>query len=86
MPLNGKDDANAKIRELCSDGLGYAFDTTGLKPIIQGALKQLGKGRLITEEDTVGSELFTYRDKLMKGIPNLQEFGLYNWRGGGGSM
>ncbi len=22
----------------------------------------------------------------MSGVPNLQEFGLYNWRGGGGSM
>lgn len=54
--------------------------------IVKGAVKQLGKGKLITEEDAAGSELFTYRAKLMKGIPNLQEFGLYNWRGGGGSM
>lgn len=54
--------------------------------IIKGALKQLGKGKLITEEDAAGTEPFTYRAKLMSGVPNLQEFGLYNWRGGGGSM
>ena len=29
---------------------------------------------------------FEYRSALMKGDMNLQEFGLYNWRGGGGSM
>ncbi|MDX2369001.1 MAG: FAD-binding oxidoreductase [Colwellia sp.] len=54
--------------------------------IIKGALKQLGKGKLVTEEDAAGTEPFTYRAKLMSGVPNLQEFGLYNWRGGGGSM
>jgi 4-cresol dehydrogenase (hydroxylating) len=54
--------------------------------IIKGALKQLGKGKLITEEDAGGTEPFDYRAKLMTGVPNLQEFGLYNWRGGGGSM
>ncbi len=35
--FNGKDDAIAKIRELCPNGLGYAFDTTGFKSIIQDA-------------------------------------------------
>ncbi len=54
--------------------------------IVKGALKQLGKGRLVTEEEAGGTEPFDYRAKLMTGVPNLQEFGLYNWRGGGGSM
>lgn len=54
--------------------------------IVTGALKQLGKGRIVTEEEAAGTEPFTYRAKLMSGVPNLREFGLYNWRGGGGSM
>jgi len=45
--FNGKDDANTKIRELCADGLGYAFDTTGFKAIIQDAFGLLAfKGTL----------------------------------------
>lgn len=54
--------------------------------IITGALKQLGKGRIITAEEAGDTQPFQYRAKLMSGIPNLQEFGLYNWIGGGGSM
>jgi 4-cresol dehydrogenase (hydroxylating) len=54
--------------------------------IVQDALKQLGKGRLITEEMAGNTQPFKYRAELMSGVPNLQEFGLYNWRGGGGSM
>ena len=48
--------------------------------------KKLGKGRLITEEIAGDTQPFKYRAQLMSGVPNLQEFGLYNWRGGGGSM
>ncbi|MHB9796446.1 FAD-binding oxidoreductase [Pseudomonas sp. MT3] len=54
--------------------------------IVQQAIAALGKGTLITEEQAGGTQPFNYRAKLMKGVPNLQEFGLYNWRGGGGSM
>lgn len=54
--------------------------------IVTGALKQLGKGKMITAEDAKGSSTFEYRAKLMSGVPNLNEFGLYKWRGGGGSM
>jgi aryl-alcohol dehydrogenase len=35
--FNGRDDAPAKIRELCPQGLGYAFDTTGINSIIEQA-------------------------------------------------
>ena len=35
--LNAKDGAIDKIRELCPQGLGYAFDTTGINYVIQDA-------------------------------------------------
>lgn len=55
--------------------------------IVQAVVKASGKGQLLTEEQ-VGRDnpIFKYRADLMRGNPNLQEFGLYNWRGGGGSM
>ncbi|RIK94746.1 MAG: 4-cresol dehydrogenase [Burkholderiales bacterium] len=43
-------------------------------------------GRIVPAEETKGSKAVEYRFDLMKGKPNLGEFGLYNWRGGGGSM
>ncbi|KON79873.1 FAD-binding oxidoreductase [Azoarcus sp. PA01] len=43
-------------------------------------------GTIITEEASRGSQALQYRFDLMKGKPNLGEFGLYNWRGGGGSV
>ncbi|MDR6708818.1 MAG: 4-cresol dehydrogenase [Novosphingobium sp. 63-713] len=54
--------------------------------IITGAIKASGKGRIITEEEAGETEPFKYRAKLMRGDMTLQEFGLYRWRGGGGSM
>ena len=54
--------------------------------IITQVVKASGKGTLITEEEAGGTQPFKYRAELMSGVPNLQEFGLYNWRGGGGSM
>ncbi|OYX67250.1 MAG: NAD(P)-dependent alcohol dehydrogenase [Sphingomonadales bacterium 32-64-17] len=35
--FNGKDDAIGKIKELVPQGLGYAFDTTGINKIIEDA-------------------------------------------------
>jgi aryl-alcohol dehydrogenase len=35
--FNGKDDATARIRDLCPAGLGYAFDTTGVNKVIEDA-------------------------------------------------
>ncbi len=35
--FNARDDAPAKIRELCPAGLGYAFDTTGINKVIEDA-------------------------------------------------
>ena len=55
--------------------------------IVQAAVKAAGGGRFITEQEPEGQrEPFTYRAKLMSGDMTLQEFGLYRWRGGGGSM
>lgn len=54
--------------------------------IIQDAVKATGKGTLVTEEEAGNTEPFRYRAQLMRGDMTLQEFGLYRWRGGGGSM
>ena len=54
--------------------------------IVTDTFKKLGKGRIVTQEDAGDTQPFKYRAELMAGVPNLQEFGLYNWRGGGGSM
>ena len=35
--FNARDDAPTKIRELCPQGLGYAFDTTGINSVIESA-------------------------------------------------
>ena len=39
-----------------------------------------------SREEAKGSKALDYRFDLMRGKPNLGEFGLYNWRGGGGSI
>jgi 4-cresol dehydrogenase (hydroxylating) len=45
-----------------------------------------GTGAIIQDEDDLaGNPTFDYRAKLMRGEMTLKEFGLYNWRGGGGS-
>lgn len=54
--------------------------------IIKKAVEASGKGRFITEEEAGNTEPFRYRAQLMRGDMTLQEFGLYRWRGGGGSM
>jgi 4-cresol dehydrogenase (hydroxylating) len=54
--------------------------------IVTDAFKKLGKGRIVTQEEAGNKQPFKYRAELMSGVPNLKEFGLYNWRGGGGSM
>ncbi|HZV19424.1 MAG TPA: FAD-binding oxidoreductase [Sphingobium sp.] len=54
--------------------------------IVKKAVEVSGKGRFITEEEAGNTEPFKYRAQLMRGDMTLQEFGLYRWRGGGGSM
>ena len=54
--------------------------------IVTAAFKASG-GTVLTQED-VGPDdpLFNYRRDVMRGEMTMREFGLYNWRGGGGSM
>ena len=54
--------------------------------LVSAAFRKLGKGRIVTQAEAGDTQPFKYRAELMSGVPNLQEFGLYNWRGGGGSM
>lgn len=42
--------------------------------------------RYYTQEDVGDDPIFKYRAALMSGNLSLQEFSLYNWKGGGGSM
>ncbi|MCC7413924.1 MAG: FAD-binding oxidoreductase [Gammaproteobacteria bacterium] len=52
---------------------------------IVSAVISASGGVLETEAEAGASPVFRYRRDLMRGDMNLQEFGLYNWRGGGGS-
>lgn len=55
--------------------------------IVEQAFGTSGKAKIMYgEEAEKRGGGFEYRSALMKGDMNLQEFGLYNWRGGGGSM
>ncbi len=54
--------------------------------IIKAVFANNKKVKFFTEKELGNDPIFKYRAKLMKGEPNLQEFNLYNWRGGGGSM
>ncbi|MDP3673405.1 MAG: FAD-binding oxidoreductase [Telluria sp.] len=54
--------------------------------IVNAVLKKSGKAELLTEQDMGDDPIFRYRADLMRGNMTLKEFGLYNWRGGGGSI
>ncbi|MGQ9425561.1 FAD-binding oxidoreductase [Gilvimarinus sp. F26214L] len=54
--------------------------------IISDAFGKSGKATFITEENAGDHPVFGYRAVLMRGGMDMREFGLYNWRGGGGSM
>ena len=54
--------------------------------IIKAVFSNNKKVKFFTEKELGDDPIFSYRSKLMKGEPNLQEFSLYNWKGGGGSM
>jgi 4-cresol dehydrogenase (hydroxylating) len=54
--------------------------------IVTDVVRATGKGTIITEEEAGDNPAFRYRAELSRGNMTLQEFGLYNWRGGGGSM
>ncbi|WNY98477.1 FAD-binding oxidoreductase [Sulfurospirillum sp. 'SP'] len=54
--------------------------------IIKATLSKFKNAKFLTEKEMGHDPVFKYRSDLMKGHMTLQEFGLYNWRGGGGSM
>lgn len=54
--------------------------------IVLDLVKRLGKGEIVTEKEAGNDPAFKYRADLMRGNMTMTEFGLYNWRGGGGSM
>lgn len=54
--------------------------------IVTDLVKRSGKGEIVTEEQAGNDPAFKYRADLMRGNMTMTEFGLYNWRGGGGSM
>lgn len=54
--------------------------------IIKAVFANNKKVKFFTEKELGDDPIFQYRAKLMKGEPTLQEFALYNWKGGGGSM
>jgi 4-cresol dehydrogenase (hydroxylating) flavoprotein subunit len=54
--------------------------------IVKAFFAKSKKAQFVTEAEAGKNPVFQYRADLMRGKPNLTEFGLYNWRGGGGSM
>ena len=52
--------------------------------MVSQAFKAIG-GEVLTEAELGDNPVFQYRAALMRGDMTLKEFGLYNWRGGGGS-
>jgi len=51
--------------------------------IIRDSLSQVPGAKFYFAEDRKGDAAFDYRAKLMRGTPNMTEFGLLNWLGAG---
>ena len=54
--------------------------------IVKAFFAKHPKAQILTEKELGNDPVFQYRAALMQGKPTLTEFGLYNWRGGGGSI
>ena len=54
--------------------------------IVKAFFSKHKKAEIFTEKEMGDNPVFQYRANLMQGKPTLTEFGLYNWRGGGGSI
>lgn len=54
--------------------------------IVKAFFAKHKKAEILTEKELGDNPVFRYRADLMRGKPTLTEFGLYNWRGGGGSI
>lgn len=53
---------------------------------LKGALMSIPGAKVYLDEDRRGDPTWDYRRDLMRGIPNMTEFGLMNWVGGGGHI
>jgi 4-cresol dehydrogenase (hydroxylating) len=51
--------------------------------VIEESFRQVKGARFYFAEDRLSDAAFDYRAKLMRGIPNMTEFGLLNWLGPG---
>ncbi len=54
--------------------------------VIRDAFATIRGARFYTAEDRQGDAAFEYRAKLMRGEPNMTEFSVLNWTGGGGHI
>jgi 4-cresol dehydrogenase (hydroxylating) flavoprotein subunit len=54
--------------------------------IIRDAFSNIPGAQFYFEEDRKGDPAWDYRAELMRGKPNMTEFGLMNWVGGGGHI
>ncbi len=54
--------------------------------VIRDAFASIRGARFYTAEDRKGDVAFDYRAKLMRGEPNMTEFSVLNWTGGGGHL
>ena len=54
--------------------------------IIEGAFSNIPGAKFYFDDDRRGDPAWDYRVELMRGKPNMTEFGLMNWVGGGGHI
>jgi len=85
------------IRKMMDElGIGFwnfRFALYGPDPVmdaswaaISGAFSQIPGAKFFSRKFDKNTPIEDMRDKLQAGIPNMQEFGLVNWRGGGGHI
>lgn len=51
--------------------------------LIEASFREISGAKFYFAEDRSGDAAFDYRAKLMRGIPNMTEYGLLNWVGSG---
>jgi 4-cresol dehydrogenase (hydroxylating) len=54
--------------------------------LVEATFQKIKGAKIILAEDRKGDPSFDYRARLMRGEPNLTEFSLLNWVGGGGHI
>ena len=54
--------------------------------VVRDALLSIPGAKMYLEEDRKGDGAFVYRAELMRGVPNMTEFGIVNWTGGGAHL